>query len=239
MAEFTTGLIHNKGQWAKRPISTFSVRVKNKGPSNEVVNVKGFYIKHHKKKEYISEVIALLPQSQKDKKYYAEFDELEFQLFTTSENVDIFAWGRSKVGRMTKYEVKKLKTKSYSTKKEIQNNNTLPMYLYIPNPDFNTVSVIESVTKKKVTDILVGTTPINVGVNPITNRIYVVNKGSSDLTVIDGISNKVITTIVVGKSPEKVTVDSEQNKVFVYNGGSNNTSVISGRTYTVIETIDN
>lgn len=79
----------------------------------------------------------------------------------------------------------------------------------------------------------VGSYPVAVAVNPVTNTLYVVNQLSNDVSVIDGATGAV-TTVDVGICPWDVAVNSVTNKVYVANYGEQNTdstvSVIDGVT---------
>jgi YVTN family beta-propeller protein len=80
-------------------------------------------------------------------------------------------------------------------------------------------------------------TPMNVAVNPNTNRIYVVNRDSDNLTVIDGATNTVITTVAAGRRSIAIGVNPNTNRVYVANFNSDNVSVLDGATNTVIATV--
>ena len=73
-------------------------------------------------------------------------------------------------------------------------------------------------------------TPIEVAVNPVTNKIYVANNSSNNVTVIDGATNAT-TTVAAGETPWAVAVNPVTNKIYVANYlGSNNVTVIDGAT---------
>jgi YVTN family beta-propeller protein len=80
------------------------------------------------------------------------------------------------------------------------------------------------------------TAPMNVGVNPTTNRIYVANYASKSVSVRDGATDTVIKTVPVGTNPCAVSVNSTTNKVYVANYGSNSVSVIDGASNLVVAT---
>ena len=60
----------------------------------------------------------------------------------------------------------------------------------------------------------VGTTPIALAVNPVTNQIYVVNWDGGTVTVIDGATNGA-TTISVGSKPIALAINSLTNRIYV------------------------
>ena len=89
--------------------------------------------------------------------------------------------------------------------------------------------------------IPVGTNPVGVGVNPLTNRIYVSNNGDNTVSVIGGLANAVIATVPVGSGPVGVGVNPSTNRVYVADNGvgigPGAVSVIDATTNTVIATI--
>ncbi|NTW59981.1 MAG: hypothetical protein HGA43_12545, partial [Nitrospirae bacterium] len=54
--------------------------------------------------------------------------------------------------------------------------------------------------------IAVGSNPLDVAVNPVTNKTYVTNFDSQNVTVIDGKMNAAV-TVAVGRSPGPVAVN--------------------------------
>ncbi len=79
--------------------------------------------------------------------------------------------------------------------------------------------------------IPVGTYPVAVAVNPVTNKIYVAIS-SGTVTVIDGATNTVCNTCTVaaGTTPYAVAVNPATNKIYVANQNSNDVTVIDGTT---------
>ena len=73
----------------------------------------------------------------------------------------------------------------------------------------------------------VGTQPVAVAVNPVTNKIYVANGSSRNVTVIDGINGST-TTVGAGSGPNAVAVNPATNKIYVANVSSNNVTIIDG-----------
>ena len=77
-------------------------------------------------------------------------------------------------------------------------------------------------TNNSTTTVAVGTSPIAVAVNPMTNKIYVANCAAtcgttgSDVTVIDGTNNST-TTVAAGSGPFAVAVNPVTNKIYVAN----------------------
>jgi YVTN family beta-propeller protein len=116
--------------------------------------------------------------------------------------------------------------------------------IYVANEGSGTVSVINGSNDKKVGDIPILVKarvlpflykPINVAVNPSTNKIYVANihigsarKPVGTVSVIDGFSDKKIDDISVGSRPTDVAVNIDKNKIYVANTDSGTVSVIDG-----------
>lgn len=238
MAVLTTGLIENTHVSGIRPSSTLTVRFRNKDLMNTVIQIRGFYLKGTAKIEYVLDSVTLAPGGVVDTNHYAQFDAFEFRFVTSSDAVEISAWGKNVVGNMAVvYHVVPVEIIQMGAGATERAGSSFPHNRYVANSSSNNVSVIDEKTNAVITTVTVGTHPKGIGVNPVTNRIYVANQGSNNVSVIDGFSNVVIATIMVGVSPEGVNVDSETNRIYVTNRGSNNVSVISGSIHTVIATI--
>ena len=98
--------------------------------------------------------------------------------------------------------------------------------------------------------IPVGTSPLSVAADALTDVVYAANSGSfitspGTVSVIDGHQylggrpslGQVVTTIDVGRYPVSVAVDPVTDIVYVANGGSDSVSVIDGTTNKVTATI--
>ena len=79
--------------------------------------------------------------------------------------------------------------------------------------------------------------PLNIAVNPDTNKIYVINDvdlydtDNGTISVIDGTRDELINaTILVGDNPIDIAVNPITNKIYVANYGSDTVSVINGST---------
>ncbi len=64
-------------------------------------------------------------------------------------------------------------------------------------------------------ELAVGTRPVAVAVNPVTNQAFVLNRGSQDLMVIDLAKREVISKYIVGGIPEGLAVNPKTNAVVV------------------------
>jgi YVTN family beta-propeller protein len=76
----------------------------------------------------------------------------------------------------------------------------------------------------------VGSYPVGIGINSVTNKLYVANQFSNTVTVIDGNTNIIETTIPVDNFPYDLEVNPYTNRIYVTNRGSNTVSVIDGST---------
>ncbi|HBP62690.1 MAG TPA: YncE family protein [Desulfosporosinus sp.] len=242
MAFLTTGLIENTEVCGVRPSSTLTVRISNVDPASTTIRVNGFYWNGISKQEYVLDLLTLAPGEVSNYDYYAKFDAFEFWFITNTDSVEISAWGKDAAGDRTVVH-NMLPLELFPTGMEgiaRTPGMTIPSSVkrtYVLNSSSNTISVIDGETNSFIGNVIVGSGPFGVGVNPTTNRIYVANFGSNNVSVIDGNSNTVITTITVGTSPVGVGVNPTTNRIYVTNRGGHNVSVIDGFTHVVIATI--
>ncbi|HBW34992.1 YncE family protein [Desulfosporosinus sp. BICA1-9] len=242
MAQITTGLIENTKVSGVRPSSTFSVRISNADSVTANIRINGFYWNGITKTEYVLDLLTLAPGEAADRNYYAQFDAFEFRFVTSTDAVEISTRGKDAAGNMTVVH-SMLPAELFSTGMEGiagAPGRVIPSALnqiYVLNSSSNNISVIDGKANTFIGNVIVGSGPFGVGVNPITNRIYVVNFGSNNVSVIDGNSNTVITTITVGTNPVGVGVNPETNRIYVTNWSGHNVSVIDGFTHVVIATI--
>lgn len=77
-----------------------------------------------------------------------------------------------------------------------------------------------------------GSVPIALAINPITNKIYVANRGDDfEVTVIDGATNSTV-SVLAGLNANDIVVNLQTNEIYVVNGSSDNVTVIDGNTLT-------
>ena len=76
----------------------------------------------------------------------------------------------------------------------------------------------------------VGSYPIGIGVNSVTNKLYVANQFSNSISVIDGSTDIIENTIQVDNFPYDLEVNPFNNRIYVTNRESNTVSVIDGST---------
>jgi YVTN family beta-propeller protein len=94
-----------------------------------------------------------------------------------------------------------------------------------------------------VATIPVGTSPVAVASNPLTDKIYVANEGSNTVTVIDGHTKSTV-TVAVGLHPVAIAVNAVTDKIYVANRGyflkniTGSVTVINGATNSTTTVID-
>jgi YVTN family beta-propeller protein len=85
--------------------------------------------------------------------------------------------------------------------------------------------------------VKVGTDPVALAVNPVTNVVYSANANSNGVSVIDGDNDSVKATVAVGIDPVAVAVNPATNTVYVANEGSASLTVINGANNKVTGTV--
>src|SRR6185369_10941332 len=88
--------------------------------------------------------------------------------------------------------------------------------IYVANAGGNSLSVVNGATHA-VAPIALGASPIDLAINPATNRIYALV--SAAVKVIDGANDTVIATVSGASSfAAALSVDPALNRIFVSNG---------------------
>ena len=88
-----------------------------------------------------------------------------------------------------------------------------------------------SYSQAELTTVAVGTNPVPVVLNPVTNRIYVASFQDNTVKVIDGATAAVIATVTV-TSPGAIAVNTTTNMIYVADTSANTVTVIDGATNT-------
>ena len=94
------------------------------------------------------------------------------------------------------------------------------------NGNSASVTVING-ANNSTASVSVGTYPVAVAVNPVTNKIYVANFRTNNVTVIDGATNHA-TTVGTGSAPIAVAINQTTNKIYVADEDSEDVTVIDG-----------
>jgi YVTN family beta-propeller protein len=103
-------------------------------------------------------------------------------------------------------------------------------FLYTAN--FNTVSVINTLTNTFVKNISVGLNPNHLELDAANQRMYVSNVGGNSVSVIDTNTQAVIATISGLSSPRQVAIDSTNSKLYISSYSSNYITVINNSNHT-------
>jgi hypothetical protein len=106
MAFLTTGLIENTPVPPNgRPTRLFTVKITNDDTITATVLIEGFYVTGTTKTPYALDLISLAPGEVFSSTsifpfpaFFADFDEFEFQFTTSSDAVEISAWGKDAAG---------------------------------------------------------------------------------------------------------------------------------------------
>ena len=114
-------------------------------------------------------------------------------------------------------------------------------YLYVPNPNSGTVSVIATSNDMVMNTITVGTSPTFASITPSGSYVYVSNEYGTftpgTISVIATSNNMVVNTITVGDNPDAATFTSSGAYAYVSNYASSSVSVIATSNNMVVNTI--
>ena len=101
MAQLTTGLIENTAVSGVRPTTSLVVRISNDDTVTVTVLIQGFFASGTTKIKYVEEFISISTGNVVSRAYFAQFDAFEFQFTTSSNAVEISAWGKDASGNLT------------------------------------------------------------------------------------------------------------------------------------------
>lgn len=161
MALLTTGLIKNTEASGVRPSSTLSLRITNHDPVSASIQIRGFYLNGTTKTEYVLDLLILAPGDVVNSNYFAQFDAFEFRFITSSDAVEISAWGKDASGDLTAVH-RVLPAELISIGAEGIAGATGPMIpssvnrIYVANFGSNNVSVINGSTNTVIATVEVG-----------------------------------------------------------------------------------
>jgi len=99
------------------------------------------------------------------------------------------------------------------------------------------VLIIDATTHGIVGGFPVGFAPMDIAVNPVTNRIYVTNGSGGAVLVIDGASNGILTAVPVGQYAYRVAVNPNTNRIYISGYEANAVAVIDGAANSLVATI--
>jgi YVTN family beta-propeller protein len=75
--------------------------------------------------------------------------------------------------------------------------------------------------------------PVDIAVNPVTNKLYIAIKEAKEIQVIDGSTHQLIQNIAVGAEPSSLALNPYTNKIYVASQETDIVYVIDGLTNTV------
>ena len=97
--------------------------------------------------------------------------------------------------------------------------------LYVTCEAADAVAVIDTVARRKVAEIPVGTAPNGVAFTPDGRRAFVSNREDDTVSVIDTAARKVIATLPAGDEPHGLLTDAAGRYLYVLNTSSDDISV--------------
>ena len=100
---------------------------------------------------------------------------------------------------------------------------------YVVNYGGNSLSVVDTATRRSIATVRVGERPQAVAVDAKANLIYVANSHSDSMTVIDGGTNKILRTVAAGKNPFALAVNRANGQVYVAGFGDHSLQVIESQ----------
>ncbi len=108
--------------------------------------------------------------------------------------------------------------------------------MYIADIGTNNVTRY-NLTTGKMTNMTVGTEPMQLAYDSHNNTIFVTNAGSSNVTVINPTTMKTISNITVGGEPIGIAYDKYNNTMYVADSGSNTVTIINASAYNVTKPV--
>ena len=103
---------------------------------------------------------------------------------------------------------------------------------YVSEGGANKVSVFDSKTFKKLSEVSVGTRPDGINYDAFSKRIFTFNGGSNDATAIDTATGKVAGTVALGGKPEAASSD-DAGTIFVNVENKNEVVAFDAKTLAV------
>jgi len=105
------------------------------------------------------------------------------------------------------------------------------------NPDSNTLSLVDAVSRTLLAEIPVGVDPRTVAVDDAGTRAYVANRGSGSVSVVDLAARVAVATIPVGPEPWGVVTGPDGRAVYVAVTGDDRIAVLDGPALTVTQSL--
>jgi len=105
------------------------------------------------------------------------------------------------------------------------------------NPDSNSLSLVDVISKTLLAEIQVGADPRIVAVDDLALRAYVSNRGSDSISVVDLVERKAIAEVVVGYRPYGILVKPDGSKLYIAEQGLDRLSILNTSTLAIEKVI--
>ncbi len=109
--------------------------------------------------------------------------------------------------------------------------------LVVANPDSDSVTLVDTGSRKVVAELAVGVDPRTVAVVDSGNRAFVANRGSDTVSVIDLAARRAISEIVVGHRPYGVVVSPDGSRLYVAEQGEGRVRIIDTADFSTVATL--
>ncbi|OUS27574.1 hypothetical protein A9Q99_14110 [Gammaproteobacteria bacterium 45_16_T64] len=124
-------------------------------------------------------------------------------------------------------------------------------FLWVVNPDLDTITTIRTDTNDVISTIAVGDEPRSLAITPSGSHVYVANSAGNSISVISvknsNVDNFVAVPdvmagyggeIITGSEPKGVVIDPQGDNVFVANSSQDTISIISTKTNNIVGAIN-
>ncbi|MBV9872499.1 MAG: protein kinase, partial [Frankiaceae bacterium] len=108
----------------------------------------------------------------------------------------------------------------------------------VSNSGSNSVSVISTITGRRVTTVPVGSKPATPVLSRDGQYVFVADTGSNEVSVISTVTTRRVATVHVGSRPGAPVLSRDGSEIYVPNSGSGSVTVVSTTTFRPIATVD-
>jgi YVTN family beta-propeller protein len=109
--------------------------------------------------------------------------------------------------------------------------------LLVVNPDSNTLSLVDPISRTVLSEISVGVDPRTVAVDDTGARAYVANRGSNSVSVVDLATRARIAQVTVGNQPYGIVVSPGGDKIYLAEQGANQVRVLNPSTFATLSVV--
>lgn len=109
--------------------------------------------------------------------------------------------------------------------------------LLVVNPDSNSLSLVNALSRTLIAEMAVGVDPRTVTVDDAGHHAYVANRGDDTVTVVDLTARKVITSVHVGYRPYGAIVSPDGNYLYIAEQGSDRLTILDTATLQAVRAI--